>query len=162
MLSKNTQGCNLAATILLTDWKHALQSENCDGTRYWNDGSLAHTLSKKHLIKCPDQKLEGFDLQTRESCSIVFDQGMNGATNKYHQWNFVESPLCDWDNDVNQSFILNYCSITVVSNMIWKNCIKRLLFPNRDHTVWLMELFYLVHPFFRYHSCHCLQGLGWV
>lgn len=95
-------------------WSDAdLRDENFDITAAWKsywDSSPYFT--NKHLIDYPDQKLEGFDLQRREWKMLNrFRSGHGCCNEQMHRWNFAESPLCDCDNDVNQSLnhILNYC-----------------------------------------------------
>lgn len=79
--------------------------------RHWNESPY---FTNKHLIDSPDTKIEGFELPRREWKILNrFRSGHGCCNEQMHRWNFRESPLCDCDNDVNQSLnhILNYCPL---------------------------------------------------
>lgn len=78
---------------------------------YWNSSPY---FSNKHLVDNPAEKLEGFELPRREWRMLNrFRSGHGCCGEQMYRWNFRNSPICDCDNDVNQSLnhVLNYCPL---------------------------------------------------
>lgn len=78
---------------------------------YWDRNPY---FTNKHLIDSPGEKLDGFDLPRREWKILNrFRSGHGCCNEQMYRWNFLDSPLCDCDNGVNQSMnhVLNYCPL---------------------------------------------------